>query len=78
LSYTSTYPKQLLSSIHKIHHQLVTRCFYVYYMQLLHVSAKYLDHLQGVTRWQGYMAKMIVGAVCNKYKNIMDLFGGEL
>jgi len=37
------------TSIHKFYHQLFAQCFYIYYMQLLLVSALYPRHLQGVT-----------------------------
>jgi len=37
------------SNMQIFHHQLVSRCFYIYYIQFVHVSALYRGHIQGVT-----------------------------
>jgi hypothetical protein len=35
------------SNTHKFHYQLIAQYFYIYYTNLLHVSAIYFGHLQG-------------------------------
>jgi len=48
-------PAICYSHIHKFHQQRVARYCYIYYTQVLHVSAIYPGHLQGDT-WAAYIA----------------------
>lgn len=41
--------KKYIFYTQKFYYQLVARYFHIYYTQLLHVSAMYTTHLQGVT-----------------------------
>jgi hypothetical protein len=53
--------------INAFHHQVFKQCVYTYYTQLVHVSAIYRGHLQGVNKF-GRRALLHVSKACNSLK----------